>query len=88
MDIQEGAVETKMCPLCEKMIDVSKFKMHEIGCYRANYRCKECNMVVPKAEREDHEEEEHAIMTCAFCSFSAPKYKYGNHNDICVQKPT
>lgn len=44
-------------------------------------------MCVPKAEREEHEEEEHAIMTCPHCSFSAPKYKYKDHEMICTFKP-
>ena len=76
-----------MCSMCEKMIPVSKFRMHEIGCLRQNYRCKECGMCVPKAEREEHEEEEHAIMNCANCGFSAPKYKYKDHEETCTMKP-
>ena len=59
MEATEGPVETKRCPLCEKDIELAKFRMHDIGCSRANYKCKECNMCVPKAEREEHEEEEH-----------------------------
>ena len=80
-------METRRCPLCDKDIEVSKFRMHEIGCARANYKCKECGMCVPKDEREEHEEEWHAIMTCADCGFSANKYKYGNHEEACSMKP-
>ena len=86
MESQEQ-VETKKCPLCEKDVEVSKFRMHDIGCARQNYRCKECKQCVPKAEQEEHEEEEHAIMTCPDCTFTAPKYGYGNHNDRCNMKP-
>lgn len=83
----EGPVETKRCPLCEKDIELAKFRMHEIGCARANYKCAECGMCVPKAEREEHEEEEHAVMTCAHCGFSAPKYRYKNHDENCALQP-
>ena len=87
MDVSEGPVETKRCPLCDKDIEVSKFRMHEIGCMRSNYKCFECGMCVPKAEKEEHEEEEHAEMSCPFCSFTAPKYKYKNHEETCAFKP-
>jgi hypothetical protein len=33
--------------------------MHDIGCSRQNYKCKECNKCVPKAEKDEHEAEEH-----------------------------
>ena len=40
MEVSEGPpVETRRCPLCEKDIEISKFRMHEIGCARANYKC-------------------------------------------------
>lgn len=88
-EAEGGAVaeETKICPLCEKAIPVSKFRMHEMGCARANYKCKECGMCVPKEDKEEHEAEEHAIMTCPDCNFQAPKWKYGNHNEYCAMKP-
>ena len=30
----EGEVEYKKCPMCEKDIEKSKFRMHDIGCSR------------------------------------------------------
>ena len=30
----EGPVEYKRCGLCDKDIEASKFRMHEIGCSR------------------------------------------------------
>ena len=60
--------------MCGKDIEVAKFRMHEIGCSRANYKCKVCGMCVPKEDREEHEEEEHRVMKCINCDFSAPKY--------------
>ena len=54
----EGDEETKKCPMCEKDIPISKFRMHEIGCTRSNYRCPKCNKCVAKADKEEHDENE------------------------------
>ena len=54
--------ETKLCTNCEKQIEVSKFRMHEIRCIRLYYKCKECGEIVAKAEREEHEEEAHKLV--------------------------
>ena len=51
-------IETKKCSTCERDIEASKFRMHEIGCARMNYKCKECGEVVAKADREEHEEQD------------------------------
>lgn len=59
--------ETKLCPLCEKLIEVSKFRMHDIGCSRQNYKCKECGMCVAKADKEDHDNEAHSVIVCPDC---------------------
>jgi hypothetical protein len=40
-------------------MEASKFRLHEIGCARNNYKCKECGECVAKAEKEEHEEEAH-----------------------------
>ena len=49
--------DQKLCTLCEKMIDKSKFGLHDARCSRMNYKCKECNMVVLKSEKSVHDEE-------------------------------
>ena len=49
-------VETRPCSLCEKQIEVAKIRLHEMGCARMNYKCRECGEIVPKAEREQHAE--------------------------------
>lgn len=36
-------------------------------------------MCVPKAEKEEHEEENHKEITCPDCNFTAPAYKYEGH---------
>ena len=87
VDIAEGPVETKQCPLCEKWIDISKFRMHEIGCMRANYKCKVCGMCVPKDEKEEHEEEWHSIVKCIHCNYEAMKFIFKDHEEKCEFKP-
>lgn len=81
------AVETKICSNCEKLIEVNKFRMHEIGCARNNYKCRECGEVVAKAEREEHEETAHQPIKCQYCSHTAPAAKFGNHEETCDMKP-
>lgn len=58
------AVETKVCSNCERPIEVSKIRMHEIGCARQFYKCQECGDVVAKADKEEHEAEAHKKMKC------------------------
>ena len=61
--------------------------MHDIGCSRQNYKCKECGQCVAKADKDDHEEEEHVILKCELCGFQAPKFKYKDHDQTCTNKP-
>jgi hypothetical protein len=35
----EQTEPTKKCSNCTREIEVSKFRMHEIGCARNNYKC-------------------------------------------------
>ena len=51
--------EMKQCSTCERMIEISKFRMHDIGCARMNYKCKLCGEVVAKAEKDEHEANSH-----------------------------
>ena len=48
----EQAIETKKCQICDQLIETSKFRLHDMGCSRQNYRCRECNIAVPKADKE------------------------------------
>ena len=57
-------VATKKCGTCEKEIDATKFRIHEIGCARSNYKCKKCGEIVAKAEKEDHDNEAHTKEPC------------------------
>jgi len=49
--------DQKQCKLCEKLIDSTKFRLHDTMCHRMNYKCNECNMVVPKADKSIHDDE-------------------------------
>ena len=57
-------VETKMCVTCERPIELAKFRMHEIGCARSNYKCTICGDIVAKSEREEHDKEAHVKVVC------------------------
>lgn len=56
-DNQMENLDMKYCSLCEKMIEASKFRIHEVMCSRMNYRCPKCNMLVLKAEKAQHDED-------------------------------
>jgi endogenous inhibitor of DNA gyrase (YacG/DUF329 family) len=60
----EAAEATKRCGTCEREIEVSKFRMHEIGCARNNYKCPTCGEIVAKNDREDHNKEAHTKVVC------------------------
>lgn len=47
--------ETKVCSNCERAIEISKIRMHEIGCARNNYKCRECGDIVAKVDRDEHD---------------------------------
>merc|ERR1711893_532189 len=54
---------------------------------RQYYKCKECGEVVAKREREEHEEEFHALVKCQYCAHEAPKYSFGRHEETCEMRP-
>ena len=58
MEGVEGPVEYKKCPMCGKDIELSKFRMHEMGCMRQNYICPKCKQCVAKSDKEEHDENE------------------------------
>ena len=60
----DAPVETKICSTCKQPIDVSKFRIHEIGCARNNYICKVCGELVAKSEKEEHDSEAHTKVVC------------------------
>lgn len=80
-------IETKKCGTCELMIDASKFRIHEIGCARNNYKCPTCGDIVAKAEREEHEAEAHTKIPCKFCKVDFDKRSHEKHELTCFMKP-
>lgn len=52
-------IKLKTCGNCGKDIEEPKFRMHEATCARNNYKCTQCGEVVPKADREHHDQENH-----------------------------
>ena len=61
--------------------------MHDIGCSRQNYKCKECNKCVAKSDKETHDSEMHKDIVCPDCAFSAPAFKYAGHEKNCKLRP-
>lgn len=54
---QEASGETKECGNCRQQVSVVSFTMHCVQCYRSNYHCDVCKIVMPAADKEKHLEE-------------------------------
>jgi len=66
-----ATAETKQCSMCQQQIEVAKFRLHEVACIRMNYKCTKCGEIVPKAEREQHEDDVHSdkpLLSCELCN--------------------
>ena len=61
--------------------------MHEVGCARNNYKCPKCGEVVPKADKEEHENTMHVEVTCKYCGKKDQKFNFGDHESKCEQRP-
>ena len=85
--MDQAAEDTKLCDICGQYIEASKFRMHTMGCARQNFKCGICGMCVPKADKEEHEETEHAMVKCKYCDFTEMKCRFGNHEDACEFQP-
>ena len=78
IDSTANQEETKTCGVCQKEIDKAKFRLHEVACARNNYKCDKCGEVVPKADREQHEEDVHTEkpdIVCPQCNEFKAKSK-------------
>ena len=84
---EQVPVETKVCSTCQQPIEVSKFRIHEIGCARNNYRCPQCGDLVAKSEKAEHEQEAHVKVGCKFCKAEFQKREIQKHEDTCFMKP-
>ncbi|CDW86603.1 UNKNOWN [Stylonychia lemnae] len=85
--VSDQPVETKTCSTCKKPIEVSKFRIHEIGCARNNYVCAVCGDLVAKAEKEEHDKEAHTKVACQYCKSEFEKRQFAGHEDSCFMRP-
>lgn len=85
--VEAASEESKLCKNCEKQIEATKYRMHEMQCARINYKCGECGMVVAKSDKAEHEAEAHVKVKCQYCNFEAGKLVFGNHEDRCELRP-
>lgn len=86
---QTAAMQTKKCGTCEKEIDAAKFRIHEIGCARSNYKCTTCGEIVAKVEKEEHDKEAHVKAPCQHCMIEFSKREMEGHEsgEGCPMKP-
>ena len=79
--------------MCTKDIEVGKFRLHEVACARMNYKCQKCGEIVPKSDREQHEEDEHSDkpnVSCDQCDLFTTKdvQALARHKkDECSKRP-
>ena len=77
--------------MCEKPIEVQKYRLHEVACSRQNYKCKKCGEVIPKSDREQHDEDhDKPDITCDLCQefVSKDNDSVVNHKkNECKNKP-
>ena len=44
-------------------------------------------MVVAKADKEEHEANDHVKVKCQYCSFEELEAKFNNHEETCDRRP-
>ncbi|KAL6055346.1 ubiquitin fusion degradation protein [Balamuthia mandrillaris] len=60
-------IETSPCPTCKRDIPIASLAMHSAFCERHNYCCLKCGHAVRLSERQQHEDEFHALTECEDC---------------------
>lgn len=63
MDSVATQVPMKPCGVCGKPIEEPKFRIHEATCARNNFKCPKCGEIVPKADKEHHDQEMHTMVS-------------------------
>ena len=69
------------------MFPASKHRMHELGCARHNYFCEKSQMVVAKADKEEHEATMLVEAECEFCGAKMMAFQLVEHKKNCDQQP-
>jgi len=70
-------------------VDKAKIVLHESYCIKNMLKCLKCGEIVNKKEMEEHEEKQHKIVSCEYCSLPQESCKLKEHTDNCNmrQKP-
>eukprot|EP00347_Sterkiella_histriomuscorum_P023509 403334376 len=84
----QADVKLKSCSICGKDIEEPKYRIHEATCARNNYRCPQCGEVVPKGDKDHHDQENHVQIPCQYCkNFAADKKGLQVHEQQCDMQP-
>ena len=82
---QQEVLVTKTCEMCEKPIELNKFRLHSVACSRNNYKCTKCGEIVAKSDKDQHEEDVHSDkpeLKCDLC----PDFKTKNASQLATHK--
>ena len=55
--------QEKACSNCNKLIEATKYRLHESTCRRNTYKCTKCGEVLPKCMQEQHDFEQHDVVS-------------------------
>ena len=83
---EEVPADSVICKNCGKPIPKASALLHEPYCYRNNYKCPKCNLVMNKSLKDQHEEEFHVEVPCDLCSELFPRPKLADHILICPKQ--
>jgi len=72
-------VDYKVCPNCKHKLPLATVDLHVVGCERRNWYCSDCNVVVPKGEKDKHLAEFHSQCVCEGCGESMQKRLVAAH---------
>lgn len=82
MEVISSSIEGKdfvICPNCKHKLPMGAADLHIIGCERRNWFCKDCDVVVPKGDKELHLAVAHTVEDCEGCGESMEKRLLAKH---------